>query len=91
MGCLTFVQVSWPKLTTPRQSQTLYNGIQQQQKYVKKRSEEGCAVLPLMEAQLVHAAYDDPGAAVVLHLLLPLLREQLEARAVGTTKVCRLS
>ena len=43
--------------------------------------EEGCAVLPLVEGQVVHAACNDPGAHLLPHLVLPLLRECLEARA----------
>ena len=87
--CGLLVQVVWPKLTSPKQSQALYEGVQQQQKHVEKRFEEGCAVLPLMEAQLVHVACNDPGDTVVPHLLLPLLRVQLEAKAARAKKVCK--
>lgn len=81
------VQVTWPKLTTPEQSQVLYEAMQQQFKAVKKHFQEGCAVLPLIEAQVVHAACDNPGAVVLPHLILPMLREQLEAKADATLKV----
>lgn len=81
------MQVTWPKLTTPEQSHTLYEAMQQQLKSVKKSFQEGCAVLPLMEAQVVHAASDNPGAVVLPHLILPLLRERLETKADAAQKV----
>lgn len=86
--CLLRFQVTWPKLTTPEQSHTLYEAMQQQLKSVKKSFEEGCAVLPLMQAQVIHAACDNPGAVVLPHLILPMLREQLEAKADAALKVC---
>lgn len=82
------VQVTWPKLTTPEQSHTLYEAMKQQLKSVVRTVQEGCAVLPLMEAQVVHAASDNPGAVVLPHLILPLLRERLEAKADAAQKVC---
>ena len=61
--------------------------MQQQLKLLKKSFQEGCAVLPLMQAQVVHAACDNPGAVVLPHLILPMLREQLEEKADGASKV----
>ena len=87
---LLYVQVIWPKLTTPEQSQALYKAMQNQQVYVNKKFQEGCAVLPLMEAQVLHAACDNPGTVVVPHLILPLLRERLEVLADAALKVSRL-
>lgn len=43
--------------------------------------EGGLAVLPLIEAQVVSAAYTGLGGVVIPQLILPLLREQIEARA----------
>ena len=86
--CQSSLKVTWPKLTTPEQSHTLYGAMQQQLKSVKKSFQEGCAVLPLMQAQVIHAACDNPGAVVLPHLILPMLREQLEAEADAALNVC---
>ena len=51
-----------------------------------KHFEEGCAILPPLLEQMVEAACDDPGAVVLHQLLLPLVRERLEA----TAKACQV-
>ena len=85
---LLSAQVTWPKLTTAEQSHTLFEAMQQQLKSVRKSFQEGCAVLPLMQAQVIHAACDNPGAVVLPHLILPMLRERFEAKAEAASKVC---
>lgn len=71
----------WPKLCKPEEYQAAYKGMQQQLKWVEKHVEEGCAVLPLMEAHVLHSACDDPGAVILSHLILPLLQRCLEDKA----------
>jgi len=40
--------------------------------------------LPLLEAQVVHAACSDPGSVLLPHLGLPMLRQHLESKIVNT-------
>jgi len=76
------LQKLWPKLCKPEKAQAVLEAMQAQQKQVVKQFQEGCAVLPLLEAHMVEAACDDPGALIVPHLVLPLLREHLEAKTL---------
>lgn len=71
----------WPKVSTFEQEKVLYEAIKLQRKQLAPFHDEGCAVLPLMEAHVVDAACNDPGAALLPHLILPLLREQIGAKA----------
>ena len=71
----------WPEISTFEQEKVLYEAIQLQRKQLAPFHDEGCAVLPLMEAHVIDAACNDPGAALVPHLILPLLREQIRAKA----------
>ena len=56
--------------------------VEQQQ--LERQVQEGCAVLPLLEAQVVHAACSDPGAVLLPHLVLPMLRQHLEFKVLDT-------
>jgi len=42
---------------------------------------EGCAALPLLEAQLCNAACDDPGGVIMTQVVLPLLQQRLLTQA----------
>lgn len=56
--------------------------VEQQQ--LEKQVQEGCAVLPLLEAQVVHAACSNPGTALLPHLVLPMVRQNLEYKVLNT-------
>ena len=47
-----------------------------------QRLDEGCAVLELLQAQVVDAACDDPAALILPHLVMPFITERLEAKAL---------
>ena len=44
--------------------------------------DEGCAVLELLQHQVVDAACDDPAALILPHLVMPLIRDRLETKAL---------
>ena len=70
----------WPKLCKPEQNKALHEALQVQHAESMKHFEQGCAIVqPLME-HLVEAACDDPAAVLLPQLVLPLLRERLEAK-----------
>lgn len=71
----------WPKLCKPEQNKALHEALQVQHAESMKHFEQGCAVVHPLMAQLVEAACDDPGAVLLPQLVLPLLRERLEAKA----------
>ncbi|GAB4814795.1 hypothetical protein N2152v2_001841 [Parachlorella kessleri] len=56
--------------------------IKKQLKEIEKRLEDGRAALQHVENFVVNVACDDPGAAVGAQLVLPLLQERLDARAL---------
>jgi hypothetical protein len=71
----------WPKLCKPEQNKALHEALQVQHAESMKHFEQGCAVVQPLMAQLVEAACDDPAALLLPQLVLPLLRERLEAKA----------
>ncbi len=71
----------WPKLCKPEQNKALHEALQVQHAESMKHFEQGCAVVQPLMAQLVEAACDDPAAVLLPQLVLPLLRERLEAKA----------
>jgi len=71
----------WPKLCKPEQNKALHEALQVQHTEAMKHFEQGCAIVPLLMAQMMEAACDDPGAVLLPQLMLPLLRERLEAKA----------
>ena len=48
---------------------------------MKQHVDDACAVLGLLRAQVVDAACDDPASLIVPHLVMPLIKERLEAKA----------
>ncbi|KAL0024964.1 hypothetical protein WJX77_006455 [Trebouxia sp. C0004] len=76
-----FCKDIWPKLCKPEQTKAVYEALQVQHAESMKHFEQGCAVVQPLMAQLVEAACDDPGAVLLPQLVLPLLRERLEAKA----------
>ena len=81
------LQEVWPKLSTQEEDKAWYKALQLQQEQLTKHYEEGCAVLPLLEGQVVDAACSDPGAVLLPHLILPLLQQQVESKAAAAAKV----
>ncbi len=75
------LQHARPKLYKPDQIQKLHGDLEAQLEEMDRlRAEEYAILLPL-ETLTVEAACDDPGALLLPHLILPLVREQLEAAA----------
>ena len=69
---------------TPENGRALLRCMHVEQQHLEKQVQEGCAVLPLLEAQVVHAACCDPGAVLLPHLVLPMLRQDIEAKVLNT-------
>ncbi len=69
---------------TSEEGAALLRCIYLEQQQLEKQVREGCAVLPLLEAQVVHAACSDPGSVLLPHLVLPMLRQHLESKVVNT-------
>lgn len=75
------MQEVWPKMYPPKACAALCKAVQHQHKLLVQQYEDGLAVLPLIEAQVVSAAYRGPEASVIPQLILPLLRQRIETRA----------
>ncbi len=70
-----------PKLYKPDQIQKLRSDLEAQLEEMDRLHAEEYAILLPLETLTVEAACDDPGALLLPHLILPLIREQLEAAA----------
>ncbi|KAL0047738.1 hypothetical protein WJX82_010767 [Trebouxia sp. C0006] len=77
----TFKSAIWPKLCTDQQEAKAYKASEAQLKHLEDLLAEGCAALPLLEAQLCNAACSDPGVVIMDEVLLPLLRQRLTTLA----------
>ena len=84
------VQDIWPRIATPEQGEALLKDMHEEQQQMERLVQEGYAVLPLIEGQMVDAACTDPGALLMPHLILPMLSQQIESRLVSLTKCVRL-
>jgi len=69
---------------TPEAGKALLRCMYVEQQQLEKQVQEGCAVLPLLEGQVVHAACSDPGAVLLPHLVLPMLRQHLQTKVLNT-------
>lgn len=78
---LSHSQAIWPKLCTDQQEAKAYKASEAQLKHLEDLLAEGCAALPLLEAQLCNAACSDPGGVIIDEVLLPLLRQRLTTLA----------
>lgn len=65
----------------PKACAALCKAVEHQHKLLVQQYEDGLAVLPLIEAQVVSAAYTGPEACIIPQLILPLLRQRIECRA----------
>ena len=84
---ILLAQDIWPKIATPEQGEALLKNMHEEQQQMERLVQEGYAVLPLIEGQMVDAACTDPGALLMPHLILPMLSQQIESRLVSLT-VC---
>ena len=82
---ILLAQDIWPKIATPEQIAALLKVMQEEQQHMERLVQEGCAVLPLIEGQVVDAACTDPGALLMPHLILPMLRQQIDSKLVSLT------
>lgn len=78
---MPYMQEVWPKMYPPKACTALCKAVQHQHKLLVQQYQDGLAVLPLIEAQLVCAAYRGPDASVIPPLILPLLKQRLESTA----------
>eukprot|EP00210_Caulerpa_lentillifera_P004712 g4496.t1 len=62
--------------------QTFFSRIKTELKQVEKRVEDGAVVLQHLEMFLINIACDDPGALIGTSVILPLLQERLEEKAM---------
>jgi len=79
--CLSHSQAIWPKLCTNEEKAKAYKACEAQLKHLEDLLAEGCAALPLLEAQLCSAACSNPGGVIMAQVLLPLLRQRLTTLA----------
>ena len=88
------MQKLWPKLMTDKDDAKAYRALQAELEDLESMVAEGCAALPLLEAQLMSAACDDPGSLIMDQVVQPLLQQRLTARAEAfhalsqTSQVC---
>ena len=75
-------QVVLCQLCSDSDDHEIYQRLQVQLRDIQTRQENGQAVLCHLEAQPINVACDDPGAATGTHLVLPLLRERLDRKAL---------
>ena len=61
---------------------TFFDWIRTELRAVEKKLEDGRAVLHHLEMFLVNVACNDPGAAIGANLVLPLLQDRLDAKAL---------
>lgn len=79
--CLSHSQAVWPKLCTEQEGAKAYKASEAQLKHLEDLLAEGCAALPLLEAQLCNAACSDLEGVLMDEILLPLLRQRLKTLA----------
>ena len=75
------MQDSWPRLAGLAESKTQCAAMQKRHTELVRMLEQGCAVLRPLMTQVAEAACDDPAVLILPHLVLPLVRECLEAYA----------
>ena len=75
------LQHARPKLYKSDQIQKLRGDLEAQLEEMDRLHAEEYAILLPLETLTVEAACDDPGALLLPHLILPFIREQLEAAA----------
>ena len=70
------------KLCTADRQAAVLKSLQTQEKPMLQRLDYAFAVVELLRAQVVDAACDDPGSSILPHLVIPLIRDRLEAMAL---------
>ena len=75
------MQHVWPWLYDDAEDRRLFTALQSQLKFITKFSEDGIAALHHLEFELLAAACNDPSAEMEKQLVLPLIRERINAAA----------
>ena len=75
------MQRLWPKLMTEKEDVAIYKSLQSELQQLDSKIAGGRAALALLEAQLMQAACDDPGAHILDQVVRPLLQQRLIARS----------
>ena len=70
------------QLYSDKDDREIFTTIQDQLRRIDKQLEDGRAALQHLEMALINVACDDPGAAIGGHLILPLLQERLDGKAL---------
>ena len=70
------------QLYSDKDDREIFTTIQDQLRRIDKQLEDGRAALQHLEMALINVACDDPGAAIGAHLILPLLQERLDSKAL---------
>ena len=69
------------KLCTSNRQAAVLKLLQTQQKPMLQRLDDAFAVVEFLQSQVVDTACDDPASSILPHLVMPLLRDRLEAMA----------
>lgn len=69
------------RLCSADRQAALLKSLQTQHKLMVQHLDDACAVLELLRAHVVDAACDDPASLILPHLVMPLIKERLEAVA----------
>ena len=77
-----------PKCYTAQQSKTILKDLASQAQSVKQEVDRGTAVVALLQALLTDAACKDPTTVLLQELMLPIIRQRLEAAAGLKVGVC---
>ena len=79
--CVSSQELQGRLCTADRQADLL-TSLQTQHKLMLQHLEDACAVVELLQMQVVDAACDDPANLLLPHLVIPLIKERLQAIAV---------
>ena len=69
------------KLSTPEKQEGMLKALETTHKIKLQRVDEGCAVVELLQAQVIDAACNDPAALILPYLVAPLIRDRFQAEA----------
>ena len=81
-NCHVCSQELQEKLCTGDRQAAVLKSVQTQHKLMLQHLDDACAVLEVLRAQVVEAACDDPASAILPHLVMPLIKDRLEAKAL---------
>ena len=75
------LQDVWPALFDDVEDRNMYTALQSQLKYITKMQQRASPALRVLETELISGACHDPGAVIESELVLPLIRERIDAAA----------